>query len=89
MSQGDDFETLLLFLLFTGALLQKLWVGGGDSGVVAHVILESALGPISIYAILQLHMTVLQLHKLVYFQLGITHIKVNTYGYLWVFMASK
>ena len=45
---------------------------------VAHVNLESALGPISIYAILQLHMTVLQLHKLVYFQLGITHIKVNT-----------
>ena len=45
MSQGDDSETLLLFLLFTGALLQKLWVGGGDSGVVAHVILESALSP--------------------------------------------
>ena len=49
---------------------------------MALVILESALSPISIYAILQLH-------KLVYFQLGITHIKVNTYGYSWVFMASK
>ena len=40
------------------------------------------------YAVLQLHMTVLQLHKLVNFQLGITHIKLKIHGYLWIFMAS-
>ena len=84
--QGDHSETLLILALFLPEHSFILKVRGWW---VAHVILESALGPISIYAILQLHMTVLQLHKLVYFKSGITHIKVNTHGYLWVFVASK